>query len=249
MSKGKNNKKNIKSKWILGVAIGIFVIVGVIYAWNTYSSKQYSSGNYDAERTVAENENDDNNNQESNDEEQVGPATTPEPEPEPEPTPAPTPAPVTSEEQISTFSTKIYNKEQARQNNINITCSSLNDTIIANGATFSFCNTVGPATTQKGYQKADIFDKNGRKKKGLGGGNCQISTTLYNAVASIPSINITERHQHSNYVPYIEKGKDAAVAYGGYDLKFVNSTGYDIKIKASSDGNSVNISIIKLKYD
>ena len=76
-----------------------------------------------------------------------------------------TPPPV--ETNIATFSTKIYTKESARQNNINITCNSLNETIVKNGETFSFCSTVGQATTAKGYQKADIFDKNGNKKKGL----------------------------------------------------------------------------------
>lgn len=74
-----------------------------------------------------------------------------------------------SEEQLATFSTKIYNKDSARQNNIKITCDTLNGTIVKNGETFSFCNTVGPASTRKGYQEADIFDKDGNKKKGLGG--------------------------------------------------------------------------------
>ena len=81
----------------------------------------------------------------------------------------PAPAPQTKEEQIATFSTKIYSKDSARQNNISITCKTLNDTIVKNGETFSFCGTVGQASTSKGYQKADIFDKNGNKKKGLGG--------------------------------------------------------------------------------
>ena len=75
----------------------------------------------------------------------------------------------------------------ARQNNIQITCKALNDTIIKNGSTFSFCNTVGQATSAKGYQKADIYDNNGKKKKGLGGGNCQVSSTLYNAVLKVNS--------------------------------------------------------------
>lgn len=151
-----------------------------------------------------------------------------------------------TEEPISSFSTKIYNKESSRQNNINITCSTLNETTIPNGSTFSFCNTVGEATSSKGYQKADIFDKDGNKKKGLGGGNCQVSTTLYNAALQIPSLVITERHAHSNKVPYIQTGKDAAVAYGSYDLKFKNNTGYDIKIKAQSDQNSVIITLYKI---
>ncbi len=72
------------------------------------------------------------------------------------------------EKTLATFSTKIYSKDSARQNNIKITCNSLNNTTVKNGSTFSFCNTVGQATSAKGYQKADIFDKDGNKKKGLG---------------------------------------------------------------------------------
>lgn len=151
-----------------------------------------------------------------------------------------------TEEAISSFSTKIYTKDSARQNNINITCSTLNDTIISNGSTFSFCNTVGQATSSKGYQEADIFDRDGNKKKGLGGGNCQVSTTLYNAVLNVPSLAVTERHEHSNKVPYIQNGKDAAVAYGSYDLKFRNDSGFDVKIKASNTSDAVNISLYKI---
>lgn len=150
------------------------------------------------------------------------------------------------EELLSSFSTKIYTKDSARQNNISITCSALNETIMANGSTFSFCNTVGPATSAKGYQEADIFDNEGNKKKGLGGGNCQVSTTLYNAVLKIPSLVVTERHEHSNKVPYIKAGKDAAVAYGNYDLKFRNDTGFDIKIKVSNSDDSVNVTLYKI---
>ena len=152
----------------------------------------------------------------------------------------------TIEEEITRFSTKIYSNDQARQNNINITCAALNDTVVDVGATFSFCNTVGKATTQKGYQEADIFDREGNKVKGLGGGNCQVSTTLYNAVLAVPSLVITERHEHSNKVPYIETGKDAAVAYGSYDFKFRNDSGYKIKIKADTSAGSVNIILYKI---
>ena len=63
----------------------------------------------------------------------------------------------------------------------------------------------------------------------------------------MPSLSVTERHEHSNYVPYIEDGKDAAVAYGSYDLKFVNNSGYDIKIAAATDGNIINVNILALK--
>ncbi len=153
---------------------------------------------------------------------------------------------IKKEEEISSFSTKIYSNDASRQNNVYITCSTLNETTIANGSTFSFCNTIGPSTKEKGYQEADIFDKDGNKKKGLGGGNCQVSTTLYNAVLKIPSLSIVERHEHSNKVPYIANGKDAAVAYGSYDLKFKNNTGYDIKIKASATSSAITIALIRL---
>lgn len=150
------------------------------------------------------------------------------------------------EEELASFTTKIVTKDSSRQNNISITCSTLNDTLVENGSTFSFCNTVGQSTTSKGYQKADIFDANGNKKKGLGGGNCQVSTTLYNAILKVPSLVVTERHEHSNYVPYIQDGKDAAVAYGSYDLKFRNDSGNTIKIKAEPTTNDITIRLIKI---
>lgn len=152
------------------------------------------------------------------------------------------------ETQISTFSTKIYTKDSARQNNLQITCSTLNNTTVKAGDTFSFCNTVGQATSSKGYEKADIFDRNGNKIQGYGGGNCQVSTTLYNAVLAVPSLVVTERHEHSNKVPYIQDGKDAAVAYGSYDLKFRNDSGSDIKILASTNGDTITITLNSVVY-
>ena len=77
-------------------------------------------------------------------------------------------------------------------------------------------------------------------------GNCQISTTLYNAVLATSNLVVTERHAHSNSVPYIAKGKDAAVAYGSYDLKFRNNTGNDIRIEASATANNVSINLYKI---
>ena len=150
------------------------------------------------------------------------------------------------EEVVSAFSTKVYSKDANRQNNIKLACNELNGTIVPNGSTFSFCKTVGQSTPQKGYTEADIFDEDGNKKKGIGGGKCQISTTLYNAVLSVPNLVVTERHEHSNKVPYIQDGKDAAVNYGTYDLKFENRTGFDIKINADSTSDAVNISIYKV---
>lgn len=87
---------------------------------------------------------------------------------------------------------------------------------------------------------------NGNKTYGLGGGNCQISTTLYNAVLSVPSLSVTERHPHSNKVPYIESGKDAAVAYGSYDFQFVNNSGKTLKIKAIPTENDITVKLFQL---
>lgn len=150
------------------------------------------------------------------------------------------------ETEISTFSTPIVSDDESRQHNVELTCETLNDTIVENEATFSFCDTLGPATTNEGYQKAEIFDSNGNKIMGLGGGKCQVSSTLYNAILAVPTLEVTERHEHSNKVPYIESGKDAAVYYGSYDLKFVNHSGKAVKIKASTDGESITTTIVQL---
>lgn len=146
------------------------------------------------------------------------------------------------EKEIAKFSTKIYTKESERQNNIAITCKTLSSKKVEPGETFSFCNTVGKATTAKGYQEADIY-VNGKKKKGLGGGNCQVSTTLYNAVLKVQGLEVVERHQHSNHVPYIQDGKDAAVAYGSYDFKFKNNTEKTIKIVMENTTQNVTAKI------
>lgn len=87
---------------------------------------------------------------------------------------------------------------------------------------------------------------NGNKLKEYGGGKCQVSSTLYNAVLAVPSLQVIERHEHSSKVPYIAKGKDAAVAYGSYDFKFKNNTGFDIQLLISCDENSVSAKILKI---
>ncbi len=217
-----------KNKWIIVFIIFLLIAIGVgIYLYYTKNNK---NNDYTAEKTSSSNEI--NNNSDSTYENtNTAPSET------------------IKEETISSFSTKLYSKDTSRQNNIKITCNTLNNTIVNSGETFSFCQTVGQATTSKGYEKADIYDKNGNKKQGLGGGNCQVSTTLYNAVLAVPSLVVTERHEHSNNVPYVKKGLDAAVAYGSYDFKFRNNLTNGIKILASTDDNYVYISLIKLKKE
>lgn len=148
--------------------------------------------------------------------------------------------------EISNASTKIYNKDEKRQKNIEITCNKLNNVEILPGETFSFCSTVGKATEKDGYQLADIY-VNGKKEQGLGGGNCQVSTTLYNAVLNGQEFEIVERHEHSGHVPYIEKGKDAAVSYGIYDFKFKNNSENTIKIVMENTVDNITAKLYKIQ--
>lgn len=151
-----------------------------------------------------------------------------------------------SETDISSFSTKIYIKESGRQHNISLTTSKLNGTVVNSGETFSFCNTVGKATAAEGYEKADIYDSEGNIIQGYGGGNCQVSSTLYNAVLNSPNLAVIERHEHSKKVNYVESGKDAAVSYGNIDFKFRNDNNFSIKIYASNTPDTVDVRIVKL---
>lgn len=148
------------------------------------------------------------------------------------------------ETEIANFSTMIYNKNQDRQNNITIACQTLSTKEVQPGETFSFCDTVGKATHAKGYEEADIY-VDGKKEQGLGGGMCQVSTTLYNAVLQVPELEVVERHQHSGHVPYVQAGNDAAIAYGAYDLKFKNNTSNVIKIVMENTPDNITAKIIK----
>lgn len=152
-----------------------------------------------------------------------------------------------TEEELASFSTKLGGKNTPRSRNIGITSSILNETIVEDGETFSFCGTIGNPTADKGYEEADSFDADGNTVKTLGGGNCQVSSTLYNVVLQISDLEVKERHAHIKPVHYVEKDKDATVAYGSVDFKFKNNTGSKIKIYANADLNSVNIRIVKVQ--
>ena len=124
--------------------------------------------------------------------------------------------------------------------------SSSNGTIIKDGEEFSFNKIAGNPTPDRGYKKAGVFI-DGELKKGYGGGNCQVSTTIYNAVDKIDGIKVTERHEHGKEVGYIKMGKDSTVVYDGLDLKFENNTGYDIKLYAELSDKKIKVKVNKLK--
>jgi len=149
---------------------------------------------------------------------------------------------VVTEYEIATYSTTIYDQDKNRIHNITLACQRLNGHKVRPLEAFSFNETMGKMDKDDGYKKAIGFDSNGNKIKMYGGGICQISSTLYNALL-IANLNVTERHAHSRRVNYVPKDKDATVYYGGPDLKFINDTNNTILIYATTDGNTVTITL------
>ena len=234
-------------KYIIWIILAFGIIVGSIYFLNKNNNTSHEE-NYNSARTsqnIANESNSTDNNIDAEDSKKDEPKEE-NPKEESPKEESPKESKTNKETEIASFTTKIYTKDSGRQNNLSIACSTLNDTTVESGKTFSFSKTVGKATSGKGYKKADVF-RDGDVIEALGGGLCQVSTTLYNAVLKIPELKVTERHPHSNKVPYIKSGKDAAVSFGAQDFKFVNNTGNTIKIKASNTKNNVTVKLIKIE--
>lgn len=149
-------------------------------------------------------------------------------------------------EVLAEFSTKIPKETEARDDNIKLACKTLNGLTIKSGETFSLWEVLGCPTKETGYEKAKTFTSNGKVTQSYGGGICQLSTTIYNAVLKVDGLKVTERHEHSREVPYIEDGKDASVSYNTSDLKFKNTLDYDIEIEAKVEDNKVKIKLIRI---
>lgn len=131
------------------------------------------------------------------------------------------------------------NKE--RTHNIKIASSKLNDYIVPPGAIFSFNDAVGPRTKEAGYKEAMVIVEN-EFEPGLGGGICQVSSTIYNAAlkANLP---IIERRRHSLLVDYVPPGLDATVVYGILDFKFKNNTDGYLWIKTEVNSNFLKVKL------
>lgn len=152
---------------------------------------------------------------------------------------------ISNEKELSSYSTIIKDNAAGRLTNINITCNILNNTIIKSNETFSFNNIVGKPTAERGYKEANVIINN-KTEKGIGGGNCQVSSTIYNAVLAVPNLTVIERHEHGMDVSYVPEGKDAAVSYGSIDLKFKNDTGRDLLLNVTTDNSSILAKITEL---
>ena len=117
-----------------------------------------------------------------------------------------------------------------RNNNISQACDNINGTILEPGEVFSFNEVVGQRTYENGFLTATVI-AGGQYEQGLGGGICQVSTTLYNAALKT-DLEIVERHSHAWPSDYISPGLDATVDWPALDLKFKNDTDYQIVILA-----------------
>lgn len=144
-------------------------------------------------------------------------------------------------ERISTFTTEYSSSNKPRVNNIHTLADALDGTLIAPGGTFSFNGTVGERTAAKGYQEAPAI-VNGKLVPQLGGGICQVNTTLFNAVF-FSGLPVVERINHSQYISHYPKGRDATVSWGGPDFKFRNDTPRWVLIATSYTNSSVTISL------
>ena len=135
----------------------------------------------------------------------------------------------------------------ARISNVNLAAETLNGIILLPGETFSYNDALGERTTDRGYQAAPAYS-NGESVQEVGGGICQVSSTLYKATL-LSNLKIVEHHNHSYVSSYIGIGMDATVSWGGPDYQFKNNTDYPIKIVADYSGGQVTCTIYGAKMD
>ena len=130
----------------------------------------------------------------------------------------------------ASYSTNYKASQTNRTTNLDIACKTINGTILKPGQTFSFNGTLGERTAAKGYKPATIFTGTTGTAQELGGGICQVASTMFNT-ALYGNVTINERHQHAQRVSYVPLGRDAGIYWGHKNFKFTNNTKYNIKIK------------------
>ena len=148
-------------------------------------------------------------------------------------------------DQLSSFSTNYSAQNVNRTTNLRLAANKINGTVVMPGEEFSYNKVVGERTIAAGYKEAPIY-VSGRVEDGLGGGICQITTTLYNAVV-YANLEITERTNHQFVPSYAGASRDATVVYGAIDFKFKNNRNYPIKILCSVSSGVANFQILGLK--
>lgn len=158
-----------------------------------------------------------------------------------------TPAAVTGEAlkeidgMLAAFSTYFGGTGQNRGSNIALAAGKINGTVLAPGQVFSYNETVGPRIASEGFQLAPVIVNN-QLVPGIGGGICQVSSTLYNAVL-FADMKIVRRSHHTFPVHYVPAGRDATVAYGSLDFQFQNTMDTPVYLSASSKGGKLTFRI------
>lgn len=148
---------------------------------------------------------------------------------------------------LGSYSTSYGSSTANRCANIARAASLINGTVVAPGEVFSFNDTVGHRTKENGFYTAKEY-VDGQSVDGIGGGTCQVSSTLYSAVL-YADMSIVERLNHMMTVGYIPLGQDATVADGGVDFKFKNSSDYPVKVSAYTSGATITVSIIGTAWE
>lgn len=131
----------------------------------------------------------------------------------------------------------------ARTNNLTLACKAINGTILNPGEVFSFNDTVGERTAEKGYLGATVYLAGGASEEETGGGVCQIASTIYECCL-LANLQVVERAPHMFAVTYVPAGQDATVYWGSLDYKFKNSTGHPLRIDASVSNGYVHIALV-----
>lgn len=143
---------------------------------------------------------------------------------------------------LARYDTSFMGSDDNRMHNIALAAGRINGTVVPPSGVFSFNGVVGPATLETGFRPAmEIIDR--KLVPGVGGGVCQVATTLYNAVL-LGGLKVTERRHHSLLLGYVPPGRDATVYYGKIDLRFVNSTGGHLVILAGVVGRRIHVTLI-----
>lgn len=150
-------------------------------------------------------------------------------------------------DRLSIFTTRYDASNKDRTTNLRIACQKLNGKIVLPGETLSYNATLGERTIANGYKEAKIYS-NGEVVDGLGGGICQISSTLYNAVL-MSNLEIVERRNHQFVTSYLPAGRDATVVYGLTDFRFKNTRKYPVKISANVQNGIATVAIYGIKQD
>jgi len=177
------------------------------------------------------------------------PLLTPSPLPSvvPESTPKPREHSKPVKKTITKANTTIYDKNENRIINMKLASDAIDGMVLKKGEVFSFNDIVGERSSEKGYLPAAIIVK-GKHVDGVGGGVCQVSTTLYHAALDC-GLDIVERHRHDDNIVYAPNGTDCTVNYDNLDFKFLNNSDKDIIINVSVNSDTVNVKLSYNSYD